>query len=400
VTDTFREQQAELSAAKPGAETAQHRAGEPETAQIAAGPVVTEAVSLWLDGFGRVATRAAQSLLIAGITALAIWIMIRLKLVVVPVLIAILIAAAVSPLVRLLVQRGVPRMLATWAAMLTGLAAVGVLIWFVVNAIRSEWDGLRERANEGLAELQAFLTDGPLSLEEAQLQQARDAIGEFLAGDQVRTGAISGATAAGEAIAGVFLALVVLFFLLKDGRRIWEFFLRAIPPDRQGVLDRVGERSVGVLGGYVRGTAIIAVVDAFFIGLALVILGVPLALPLAVIVFLGAFIPLAGATIAGALAALVALVANGPIVALIVVAVVIAVNQIEGDVLAPIVLGRALSLHPLAILLALTAGAIVAGIIGALLAVPMAAVAWTAITTWRSEIRRLRLAAEAPVESD
>ena len=145
----------------------------------------------------------------------------------------------------------------------------------------------------------------------------------------------------------------------------------------------IGDRSTVVLGGYVRGTATIAFVDAIFIGGALVILRVPLALPLAVVVFIGAFIPLVGATVAGILAALIALVSNGLVTALIVVAVVVAVNQIEGDVLAPIVLGRSLRLHPLAILLALTAGTILAGIVGAILAVPFAAVAWATVKTWR-----------------
>jgi predicted PurR-regulated permease PerM len=139
---------------------------------------------------------------------------------------------------------------------------------------------------------------------------------------------------------------------------------------------------VKVLGGYVRGTAIIALVDAVGIGIGLAILQVPLALPLAVIVFLGAFIPLVGATVAGILAALVALVANGPLVALIVVAIVIVVNQVEGDFLQPVVMAQSLKLHPLVILIALTAGTIVGGIVGAVLAVPFAAVGWAIIKVW------------------
>jgi predicted PurR-regulated permease PerM len=171
---------------------------------------------------------------------------------------------------------------------------------------------------------------------------------------------------------------------MKDGRSIFGFLIQPLSEERRTRAWRVGDRSVGVLGGYVRGTAIVALVDAVVIGLALVILGVPLALPLATIVFLGAFIPLIGATVAGILATLVALVTNGPTTALIVLVVVIAVNQLEGDLLAPVVIGRALALHPLAILLALTAGTILAGIIGALLAVPITAVAWAAIKEWRA----------------
>ena len=147
---------------------------------------------------------------------------------------------------------------------------------------------------------------------------------------------------------------------------------------------RVGERSLNVLGGYVRGTSIVALVDAFFIGLALVIMGVPLALPLAALTFIGAFIPLIGATLAGILAALVALVANGPLAALIVIIVVIVVNQLEGNFLQPVVMGQALNVHALVILLALTAGTILAGIIGAILSVPLVAVGWAAIKAWNS----------------
>jgi predicted PurR-regulated permease PerM len=147
----------------------------------------------------------------------------------------------------------------------------------------------------------------------------------------------------------------------------------------------VGFRSLEVLGGYVRGTAIIALVDSVFIGIALLILGVPLALPLAVIVFVGSFVPLVGATAAGALAALVALVANGPFVALMVILAVVVVNQLEGNFLQPVVMGRSLSIHPLVILLALTAGTILAGIVGAILSVPVAAVAWAAIKVWTGQ---------------
>jgi predicted PurR-regulated permease PerM len=235
--------------------------------------------------------------------------------------------------------------------------AIGAVVGIVVAGVRSQWEDLRTGAEEGLGELQRYLASGPVPIDEGQLDQARSAVVEALQGEQFRTGAIQGATVAVEAVAGVFLGAVILFFLLKDGERIWEFLLRPLSGNRLGRMRLVGERSVDVLGGYVRGTAIIALVDSVIIGIALVVLGVPLALPLALVVFVGAFI------------------------ALIVLGVVIAVNQIEGDVLAPVVLGRALSLHPLAILLALT----VAGIIGALLSVPLAAVAWTAVTTWNED---------------
>lgn len=339
--------------------------------------------ALWTDSFGRAAVRSAQVLIVLTLSAVVVWGLIQLKLVVIPLLIAAIIAAAVSPVVSFLRARGWPSALATWAALIAGLGTLGAVLWLVGRGFRNEWGALATSAEEGIDELQAFLIDGPLGITEEQIAQAREQARELLASDAVQSGAVAGASAAIEVVAGILLGIVVLFFLLKDGRRIFAFLIQPAHPDGRERAWRIGERSVGVLGGYVRGTALVALVDSVLIGLALVILGVPLALPLATIVFLGAFIPLIGATLAGTLAALVALVANGPVTALIVVAVVVAVNQLEGDLLAPVVIGRALSLHPLAILLALTAGTILAGIIGALLSVPIAAVAWTVVKEWR-----------------
>lgn len=343
----------------------------------------TSTASPWSDGLGRAAVRSAQGLLVLGAVIVFAYVLVQLRLIVIPLFIAILIASAVSPLVRRLTRRGVPRAVAAWVALLAGLGALVLAGTFVVTSINSQYDELSEQAGQGVEELQTFLTEGPLGLDQAQLGQARASVTEAVQGEQFRSGALSGALAAFEAVAGAFLMVVVLYFLLKDGEKIWRFFLRPFDGHRRERAERIGDRAVDVLGGYVRGTAIIALVDAVVIGIALTIMGVPLALPLAVVVFVGAFIPLIGATVAGALAALVALVTNGPVIALVVVGVVIAVNQLEGDILAPIVLGKALSLHPLAILLALTAGTIVAGVIGALLAVPLVAVAWTAVVSWR-----------------
>ena len=350
---------------------------------------------IWGDSFGRAAIRAGQALILGAAGSVVIWLLVTLRLMVVPLVIAAIIASAVSPLMRALRARGVPAALAAIAALVAGLGAVGLLVWLIVAAVRDEWRELADQAGEGLDELESFLVEGPLSLSQEQLQQGREAVVELLSGEEVRAGVIGGAVLAFEVIVGAFLTIVILFFLLKDGPRIWRFLLRPASEAHRRRLLRVGERSVDVLGGYVRGTAIVALVDAVIIGVALAILQVPLALPLAVLVFLGAFIPLAGATVSGAFAALVALVANGWVTALIVVAIVVAVNQIEGDVLAPVVLGRAVSLHPLAILIALTGGAIVAGIIGALLAVPITAVVWTAITAWAETGRTAADAARA-----
>ncbi|WP_418606923.1 AI-2E family transporter [Georgenia sp. SUBG003] len=338
--------------------------------------------SPWADSLGRTAVRSAQVLLILALLTCAVVGLRALKLLVIPVLIAIVLAAALSPVVRFLRRKGWPKMLATWTTLVAGLGGLGVVLWLVGREIRDESDQLVEGATSGLDELQRYLTEGPLGITDEQLTSARESVTEFLTSEQVQGGAVAGATAAIEVIAGLLLGVVVLFFLLKDGRPIFEFLVRPLDAPTQRRAWRMGRKSVDVLGGYVRGTAVVAFVDAVVIGIALVILGVPLALPLATIVFLGAFIPLVGATIAGALAALIALVANGPVAALIVVAVVVGVNQLEGDLLAPVVIGRTLSLHPLVILFALTAGTILSGIVGALLAVPITAVVWAAAKEW------------------
>lgn len=336
----------------------------------------------WADGFGRVATRSAQLLLVLAMVTVATYVAVQLRLVVVPVLIAVLIAAAASPLVRRL-GRVMPHLLAVWLTLLLGLGFLGGAGYLVGVAVASQWGELRDGAVEGFEQLQDLLERGPLGLPSYDLTQLGDQLSTIVQGTAVQSGALTGATAVAQVVTGIVLALVVLFYLLADSETIWRFLRAQLPSRTHRRFDLVGARSAAVLGGYVRGTAIIALVDAVLIGIGLAVVGVPLALPLALLVFIGAFVPLLGAVVAGAVAVLIALVSNGLVAALIVVAIVIAVNQIEGNLLAPQVLGRSLSLHPLVILLALAAGSIVAGIIGAVLAVPFAAVAWAAVQASR-----------------
>jgi predicted PurR-regulated permease PerM len=341
----------------------------------------------WQDRLGRASIRSIQVLVVLTLLVIVVWVGVQLRLVVVPLLIAVLIAAAASPIVGWLNRRGLPRAPSVWITLLTGFAILGGLGWLVARAAQDQWGELAEGASQGVKELERFLAQSPLGLDRERIEELWSQAGEFLAGPQGQ-GVITGATLVVEIIAGTFLGLVLLYFLLKDGERIWNFLRSELLPNRHAQrFDRVADEAVSTLGGYVRGTALIALVEATLIGATVAILGVPLALPIAIVVFIGAFIPLLGATAAGTLAALIALVSNGVVAALILVAVVIVVNQLEGDVLAPYVLGKALSLHPLAVLLALSAGTISAGIIGAILAVPFAAVMWSAISTWRDTER-------------
>lgn len=343
---------------------------------------IQERANPWRDGLGRASIRAGQTLLLLVLAAVLVYTLVQVRLVVIPLLLALILAAAIAPLVNWLRRKGWPSAAAAGFSFLLLLVALGGLVTGVVFAVAGQAAELARSATQGFDQLYGFVRNGPIPVNDQQIQQARDAVLDFVTSSTAGAGVVTGLSAAGAFLTGALLMAVILFFFLKDGERIWAFILRMFKGTRLVKARRVGQDSLAVLGGYVRGTAIVAIVDAFFIGLALVILGVPLALPLAAIVFIGAFIPLVGATLAGVLAALVALVANGPATALIVIIVVVVVNQLEGNFLQPVVMGRALSVHALVILLALTAGTILAGIIGAILSVPLAAVGWAAIKAW------------------
>ena len=344
-------------------------------------PALTD---LLTDRLGVLGIRSAQIILVVVLAAVAVFALVQLKLVVIPLLIALILAAALSPVIKFLRGRGVSAILATWITLVSGIVVFGGLVTLIVFAVRDQWGELVSSASDGIDQLHEFVENGPFPVDQAQLDSLRDTVVDFLTSSQFGSGALAGVSVAGELITGILLAVVILFFFLKDGDKIWAFFLR---PFHGHVLDRgrrIGRTAVKTLGGYVRGTATVAAVDAVAIGVGVAIIGVPLALPLAVIVFLSAFIPLIGATVAGILAALVALVANGPVAALIVVIIVIAVNQLEGNFLQPVVMAQSLKLHPLVILLALTAGTILGGIVGAVLSVPIAAVGWAIVKTWNA----------------
>jgi predicted PurR-regulated permease PerM len=352
--------------------------------------------SLLTDRLGRLGIRCGQIILVVVLAGAVVFALVQVKLVVIPVLVALILAAALSPAVGWLQKRGIRPMPAAWITLLAGALILGGTVTLIVFAVRNQWDALAVAASDGLDELQGYLVDGPLSLYAAQFDAARAALVDFLTSAQFGTGAIAGVSAALEVLTGVLLVVIMLFFFLKDGAMIWNFFLRFFAGARLERARRIGAIAPRVLGQYVRGTAIIALFDAVVIGGGLALLQVPLALPLAVIVFLTAFVPLIGATVAGILAALVALVANGPIIALIVVAIAVLVNQLEGDLLNPLVMAGALKLHPLVILVSLTAGTILGGIAGAVLAVPIVALSWAIFKVWDGPDESLTRRAQLP----
>jgi predicted PurR-regulated permease PerM len=318
----------------------------------------------------------AWRLLVIGAAIVALlWVVKKIEILVVPVALATMLAALLLPVVDFLDRRGAPRGGAVALVLLGGIATVGGILAFVVTQFVEGAPALVDQVSTSIKGVGDWLTQGPLHVNQEQIDSARKSAIEALQNNQEKltSGALSTASTLTEIITGALLVLFTLIFVLHGGRNIYGFVTKIFPQDvRERVRDagRAGFRS---LIGYVRATFLVALVDAVGIGTGLAIMGIPLALPLASLVFLGAFIPLVGAVIAGFLAVVVALIAKGWVFALITLGLIIAVQQLEGHVLQPLVMGRAVSIHPLAIVLAIAGGGVLAGIVGALLAVPTVA---------------------------
>ncbi|WP_094292712.1 AI-2E family transporter [Mycobacterium neumannii] len=312
--------------------------------------------------------------ILAAVVAL-LWVFKRLEIIVVPVALATILAALLMPAVDFLDRRGAPRAGAVALMLLSGFAVVGGIMSFVVTQFIEGAPELTQQVSRSIDGMRNWLIDGPLHLSRDQIDNAGNAAIEALQNNQERvtTGALSTAGTVTEIVTGAVLVLFTLIFLLQGGRNIFAFVTQIFPVHVRDRVREAGKAGFHSLIGYVRATFLVALVDAIGIGTGLAIMGVPLALPLASLVFLGAFIPLVGAVIAGALAVVVALIAKGFIYALITLGLVIAVQQLEGHVLQPLVMGRAVSIHPLAIVLVIAGGGVLAGIVGALLAVPVLA---------------------------
>ena len=318
---------------------------------------------------------AWRLLVIIAFAVAVIWVITRLEVIVVPVALALMLTALMIPAVDFLDRRGAPRGGAVALVLLTGVAIVGGMLTFVVSQFVTGLPGLVEQVTQSIESTRTWLIEGPAHLSKDQITNAGNSAIEALRNNQTKltSGALSTAATVTEIITGALLVLFTLIFFLHGGRNIWQFVTRIFPENVQDRVRDAGRAGFQSLIGYVRATFLVALVDALGIGTGLAIMGVPLALPLASLVFLGAFIPLVGAVVAGFLAVVVALLAKGFIYALITLGLIIAVQQLEGHVLQPLVMGRAVSIHPLAVVLAIAGGAVLAGIVGALLAVPTVA---------------------------
>lgn len=338
-----------------------------------------------------VATAYAWRLLvIVAAIGVAIWLIIQLKFIVIPLLVGILIAALLFPVFTWMLRRRVPRWLAIVISLVGTIAIVGGLFWLAVYQITQQWASVQERTLKAVEQLRDYVMSGPLQITPQQLDAWLVEAGKFIQqqADLLLSGAIAVGSTLGHVFAGGLLAFFILLCILADGAGIWRWTVRLFPRKARTAVDGAGRAGWVTVVNYARTQLLVATIDAVGIGLGAFLLGVPLAIPVAVLVFLGAFIPIVGAVVTGAVAVFLALVYNGPLVALWMLIIVLGVQQIEGHVLQPLLMGSAVKVHPLAVVLVVAGGAMIGGIPGALFAVPLAAfanVVWIFISSggWR-----------------
>jgi predicted PurR-regulated permease PerM len=323
------------------------------------------------------------------ILVLAIYLITRmlgiLYIVVVPCIAALLLTALLQPLADRLRRAGLPRLAATWATMLIAAAVLGGLITLVANRVSADYPTLLAEARHTTTQVESLLSGPPFHVKNSNVQKFLNDIPSYLSKHKalVEGTVVTGGKIAAQFFGGLVLMLFVTFFLIKDGERIWTWLLGALRTESAERMNRAGHAAWLAVVYYIRGTVAVAAIHAVVIGLVLWIMGVPLALPLAVLVFLAAFVPLVGLLVAGALAIVVTLATKGWVDAVILLGILIVEDQLEAHLLQPQVVGRVIRLHPLAVILSLAVGGVLAGIVGAVVAVPIVAVITRAIPELR-----------------
>jgi predicted PurR-regulated permease PerM len=321
-------------------------------------------------------------IVIGGIVLLALFAK-RMMVVVIPVIIALLLATLLTPLARWLRGKGAPPALASALSVLLAFVVFLGLWGLVIPPFVSQVPDVVENVKQGAG--QVGDAAAPLGLSDREVQTAIEKARDQLEGGQVAGKVLTGAMLVVQWAAAVVLIVVLTFFFIKDGRQLRDWTVELFAEHRRETLRDILDRAWAALATYVQGVFLVATIDAMLIGVVLLLVGVPIALPLIVLTFLAAFFPIVGAVLAGAAATLVALVSGGLVDAAIVLAAIIAVQQLEGNVFYPMVVGKQLQLHPIAILLALTAGGVLAGVAGAFLAIPVAAVISAVLDYWRND---------------
>ncbi|HEY0249421.1 MAG TPA: AI-2E family transporter [Gryllotalpicola sp.] len=331
-------------------------------------------------------------LLIGGAIAVMVVIVWQLKLIVIPVMLAVLLSALLVPLKELLVRIHVPKWIAIIVCMLLTLVVVSGLLYLVGQQVRAEAGPLRHQTMSAISSARHWLTGPPFNLTDRQIGGYLDTITDAVRTDSkvLISGALSLGSTLGHVLTGMLLILFSTLFILIDGAGIWRWVVSVFPKRARAAADGAGRAGWTTLQSFVRVQILVASIDAVGIGLGAFFLGLPLAVPIAVIVFMGSFIPIVGAVITGTLAVFIALVYKGIWFALIMLAIVLFVQQLEGHVLQPLIMGSAVKVHPLAVVLVVAAGSLVAGIAGALFAVPFAAVlnvmiGYVSTEAWKNE---------------
>ncbi|GEB46220.1 putative PurR-regulated permease PerM [Microbacterium sp. AG157] len=326
-------------------------------------------------GLRQATAYAWRLLVIAAALAVVIFVVIQLKLLVIPLLVAVLISALVWPGFSFLLRHRWPKWLAIIVTVLGTLAIIAGLVWVAVWQISRQFGSVRKQTEASVQQFREYLISGPLHLSAQQIDDGLTRAGTFLQqqGEVIWTGALTIGSTIGHVATGVLLTLFILLCLLADGGGIWRWTTRLFPRAARPAVDGAGRAGWRTIKSYARTQLLVATIDAIGIGLGAFLLGVPLSIPIGVLVFLGAFIPFVGAVATGALAVFIALVYNGPLIALFMLIVVLGVQQFESHVLHPILMGSAVKVHPLAVVLVVAGGAMIGGIAGALFAVPLAA---------------------------
>lgn len=316
-------------------------------------------------------------IIIAGAVFGLAWVLAFFAVITMPLAISLLISALVGPAVGWLQRLGIPRSLAAGLVMIVGITTVGLLLTYVGQQVAAGAPELADSVVEGLSQVKDWLREGPFNLSDSQLsgwiESAQRTITENSREGSAVTRITELGTAVGHVFAGFFIVLFSTYFFLADGGRIWSWLVRIAPRAARERVDGSGRVAWISLTQFVRATVLVALADAIGVTVVAAILGVPFVLAIGVLVFLGAFIPMVGATVAGTVAILVALVDQGPITALLMLGGVILVQQIEGHILQPFLMGRFVSVHPLGVIVAIGCGVLVAGVAGALIAVPLVA---------------------------
>lgn len=335
----------------------------------------------------RVASAHAWRLIVIAVAVYLVFVVLaKLTFVAVAVFVGLVITALLRPVVDLF-ARVLPRALAVVVALLLTIVTVSGVFTFITNSVAGQSASLTTQFTDGLANIERSLTAAPLHMRAVDLNQLGQQVRDWVShnGGSLAGQALGGAGVAVEVLTGFILAVFCSIFFLNSGDRIWTWLLTQTGGDRHR-WDGAARAGWATFAGYTRGVVIIAATNAALVCVALLLLRVPLALPLALLVFFAAFIPLIGSPIALAVATLVALAARGPLIAVLVLALIVVIGQIEGNLLHPMVMSRAVNLHPLAVALSVASGTILAGVIGAVVAVPLVAVTWTIWTALKADL--------------